>query len=484
MRPPDWRKFVLNEDVLPELVADGSRVVLWLPDGRDPGFVYWERIGTAANSEVSVTEGISFTPATSNKARQKVRGSWLGRISSFRKGARDHTWVLPNGETAERHGERRTDLVLAWSEVQTGPLDPAQIKARWPASERVQAIGENLYVVAGVGEKAPKVGSDHPPLQGAPRERAEQLLAAARKAGDRRGEAAALADLGVMSFKEGEARHAVELLTQALAIVREGSDRARESDVLGYLGLATLAVNEPRKAWDCFQQELAIATEVSDRYAIKVALDNLGTASSSLGAPAQAIGLLEQAFSLARDLGDRHHQAKLLWNLCIQHAELGQREQAKAFGQGAIDLYREMRNPEAAWYADHLKSYLAGESTPPSAIATNIGPGGIFGGSTAAIAMSGYHAPGVGQAETTRGPGLLRMAVTASKSMAKFIASGLKTVSPETQRERLEVCARCEHHTGVRCRICGCFTYAKSQMTHENCPLGKWPVVIDTDRLA
>jgi hypothetical protein len=29
--------------------------------------------------------------------------------------------------------------------------------------------------------------------------------------------------------------------------------------------------------------------------------------------------------------------------------------------------------------------------------------------------------------------------------------------------------------TGLRCRICGCFTAAKARLDHERCPAGKWP---------
>ena len=37
----------------------------------------------------------------------------------------------------------------------------------------------------------------------------------------------------------------------------------------------------------------------------------------------------------------------------------------------------------------------------------------------------------------------------------------------------IRTCAGCEHHTGVRCKLCGCFTNAKAWLPHEACPLGK-----------
>jgi hypothetical protein len=29
--------------------------------------------------------------------------------------------------------------------------------------------------------------------------------------------------------------------------------------------------------------------------------------------------------------------------------------------------------------------------------------------------------------------------------------------------------------SGLRCKICGCFTAAKSKFLQESCPIGKWP---------
>jgi hypothetical protein len=67
------------------------------------------------------------------------------------------------------------------------------------------------------------------------------------------------------------------------------------------------------------------------------------------------------------------------------------------------------------------------------------------------------------------------MAVSAAKAMAKFLGSGFKVVPDEVYRKRLQTCAVCEHHTGVRCRLCGCFTNAKAWLPHEDCPIRKWP---------
>jgi len=62
-----------------------------------------------------------------------------------------------------------------------------------------------------------------------PREQAAQLLAVARRTGDRRQEASALTDLGILHQREGDTQRAVTLLEEALAIVRQLGDRSREA---------------------------------------------------------------------------------------------------------------------------------------------------------------------------------------------------------------------------------------------------------------
>ncbi len=61
-------------------------------------------------------------------------------------------------------------------------------------------------------------------------------------------------------------------------------------------------------------------------------------------------------------------------------------------------------------------------------------PAAYLGGSIVASVMAGQSTDAVrGRHATTSGPGLLRMAMSATKAMAGFVGSGFKTTSPETQ---------------------------------------------------
>jgi tetratricopeptide (TPR) repeat protein len=475
MALPDWRTVALNEGVLREPIPESNRIVLWLPGPREGLYQHWERIGNVPQAEIQEKQGICAVAALLIQARQRVRGLF-GKLFG-RKPEGTGIWILPNGESAEQSGERQTDLMMVWAKEEANDLDATRIKSCWPQSNRCQRLGKNLFLVGGVEQPAPAGEAEQ--LQGNPHEQAEQLLAAARAAGDRAKEASALTELGILHLRAGDARRALAFLEEAAAVARELGDRALESDVLSNLGMAALTVGQSQRALDLFNQELTYARAAGNRFGEKTLLDSLGFAFSAMRDPAQALIFYGQALALAREVGDRQHEADLLWFQGIQHADLGQREQTIARAQEAIDLLEKMGNPHAKWFADHLQKYRTGDSgaalggTLPAG--PGMPPGVLAGGSIVASSWAGQPGAWSAPEQTGSGPGLLRMAFSAAKSMTKFFGSGLKMVTPQTRQKRLRTCAACEHHTGMRCKICGCFTSAKAWLPHEDCPIGKWP---------
>jgi tetratricopeptide (TPR) repeat protein len=466
----------LSDGILPDPATGGHRVVLWLPGDRDGRFQYWERVSNVARAGVSTDRGVGAAAATSMRARQRL-GGFPGKVVQRLWGGKgSRSWVLPNGEPAELLGERQTNLMLVWSEDETTPIGETEVRSRWPGSRGIRRVGDNLLLVEVADPRPAERGADPPTLTGPPpevaeqaptgppREVAEQALASARSAGDRGREVSALVDLGVLLIREGDPRRAAALLQEALAIAEGLGDRARLSDVLGNLGLAALGSAQPVKALELFERELERAGDAGDRFAEKLALDHLGHAHAVRQDHVRALASYGRALDLARGVGDRQHEAELLWGLGIEHAELGQQDRAVALGQEAVDLLRQLGNPAAGDYARLLHQYrteregarLGGPGVPPGAF-----PGG-------SVVTTGTGQP-------SGGPGLLRMAASLTSSMAKYLGSGLKPVTAEALQQRLGVCATCEHHTGLRCRVCGCFTRMKALMPHERCPVGKWP---------
>lgn len=318
----------------------------------------------------------------------------------------------------------RSALSFSWSEG-LGPEEP-------PASEvepRVDASNES-----------------------SPRALAERSRDEARRSGDLAREVDALIDLGASLLKNGESSRAAEVLCEAVRASKKLADAPRKADALTHLGMAMLATRRPLRARMLLRPALSHARRVGDPFAEKLVLEHLGIAQIGSGEAEDALIGFDRARSLAAELRDGRQEASVLWRAAILLAEMGRRDRAIASAEAAVGVMRREHHPAAEWYAGHLASFRDRAPSPHP------------GGSIDAIPAS-----------SEGGPGLLRMALTAAKAMKAFVGSGFRRTPPEGYRARLAVCSRCEHHTGIRCRLCGCLTAVKAGMLHERCPAGRWP---------
>jgi hypothetical protein len=61
-----------------------------------------------------------------------------------------------------------------------------------------------------------------------------------------------------------------------------------------------------------------------------------------------------------------------------------------------------------------------------------------------------------------------------TNALVEWVSKGMAITSPEELTKRQETCNTCEHFTGSRCKLCGCFTQAKLRMASQKCPINKW----------
>jgi hypothetical protein len=47
-------------------------------------------------------------------------------------------------------------------------------------------------------------------------------------------------------------------------------------------------------------------------------------------------------------------------------------------------------------------------------------------------------------------------------------------VSLQMAQQRWDTCTTCEHFTGTRCKLCGCFMKKKVALPSSKCPDGRW----------
>jgi hypothetical protein len=81
-----------------------------------------------------------------------------------------------------------------------------------------------------------------------------------------------------------------------------------------------------------------------------------------------------------------------------------------------------------------------------------------------------------GRAEQAPAPrSLVGAAAAFAGSMAKFAASGFKTVDDTLHQLRMNHCQPCEYRHDSQCSLCRCFIAKKAWLPHEDCPIGRWP---------
>ena len=64
------------------------------------------------------------------------------------------------------------------------------------------------------------------------------------------------------------------------------------------------------------------------------------------------------------------------------------------------------------------------------------------------------------------------------KGAAKLVRSELGLVilkDPEVIAARRRACEGCDRWDHGKCLECGCYTFAKTRLSREACPLSKWP---------
>jgi tetratricopeptide (TPR) repeat protein/transcriptional regulator with XRE-family HTH domain len=170
----------------------------------------------------------------------------------------------------------------------------------------------------------------------------QTALAAARRAADRAGQAAALRQLGVVHMLTGNYGSASASLRQALEIFCDIEDRAGEAHCINNLGCVQRTAGEYPAAAASQQQALAVFHDAGDRLGEANALNDLGLTRQLTGAYPAAAASYQQALALYRDAGHPFGQADTLSNLGEMQQLTGDYAAAATSQQQALAIFRDV----------------------------------------------------------------------------------------------------------------------------------------------
>jgi len=164
----------------------------------------------------------------------------------------------------------------------------------------------------------------------------------ARKAGDRKTEAACMSNLGLALTDLGRYEEALEWQERTVAASRE-LEYAR-GEAIAHGNLSTLLVNLGRydEARPHMEKHLALAREVGYRQGEAIAHGNIGFFHLQRGRFEEALPHLRAHLELAGSIGYRSGEARALGNLGFVSCELGRYGDAREYFNRHLELSREV----------------------------------------------------------------------------------------------------------------------------------------------
>jgi tetratricopeptide (TPR) repeat protein len=174
-----------------------------------------------------------------------------------------------------------------------------------------------------------------------------RALAIHREMGDRTSEAVALTNLGTVAERTGDLERARAYQEQALTMYRRAGYRVGEGDASHGLGVVRARLGDTDQALEHLRHAVAIGRELGEADIETKALTDMAGVLGAAGDTEAADEAYQRALALAHDTGDRYELARALDGLAILRHAHGDTAGARQHWRRALDIYTQLRVPEA-----------------------------------------------------------------------------------------------------------------------------------------
>src|SRR5216683_320674 len=206
--------------------------------------------------------------------------------------------------------------------------------------DHVTGTGQHARVIALTAAMATVLRRDSPWADAITRH--ATAVQAARRLGDRLGEATALNDLGDVRLLTDDYPRAAEALEAALGIFGDLGDQLGQASALTGLGAVRRLTGDYPGAAEALEAALGISRDLGDQLGQASALTGLGAVRQLTGDHPGAAEALEAALGIYRSTGYRHGEAEVLNEVGALNRIRGDLDQAGASHRQARDLAREI----------------------------------------------------------------------------------------------------------------------------------------------
>ncbi|GGZ03455.1 tetratricopeptide repeat protein [Streptomyces poonensis] len=163
--------------------------------------------------------------------------------------------------------------------------------------------------------------------------------------GDRLGQANTLNELGVVRYLTDHYAEASVLLQRSLCLYEDIGDRLGQANTLNELGVVRRLTDHYAEASQFQQRAQHLYEDVGDRLGQASTLNELGVVRRLTDHYAEASDLLQRALRLYEDIGDRLGQANTLNRLGVVRYLMGDCKEAYVLSQQARILYQDLGSP-------------------------------------------------------------------------------------------------------------------------------------------
>lgn len=208
--------------------------------------------------------------------------------------------------------------------------------ALWRAAGDVRGEANTL---ADLGSVLRLIGENHQALKSY-----SQALGLWQTLNDQRGKSEALLSMGLIARTVGENRKALEYYEQALLLRRALKDGSRDSEILNGMAFVHIMLAEYQRGLDLHGEALAICRVTGDRLGEAYALNNIGNAYLLLGDYRQAIVYYDQALKIRQEVGHSRGEANTLSNIGQAFLSMGEGRKALDYFDRALTIATKVGN--------------------------------------------------------------------------------------------------------------------------------------------
>ena len=166
----------------------------------------------------------------------------------------------------------------------------------------------------------------------------EEAVVRWREAGDSRGEALALAEVGRLQSDQGRSKEATQSFTAAIGICRTIADLACEGIGSHRLGRLYAVAGQPQQGFDTLQQALELRKRLGDAAGQAETLMELGGLDATRSQNTRAEEWLGQSIALAHSVDDRRTEADAINMRAVLRYSLGNLDDARQLYEEALAL--------------------------------------------------------------------------------------------------------------------------------------------------